>query len=296
MNGERDWLGLFDETLEDGPLPVPRDADLRRQLADQRFVHGLLRAAHGADASSREARVQAVVAGLPADQPRRRRGLWITAVASVGLGLAAALTIRALLPVPRAEIALQQALDQVAADAHHRFALTVTVTAPDRELEGTVRYALTTHLGGRFLLEGEGWLAPLRAGSDGDTVWCAPAVAWLRWSRPFARDCQLGWLFGQSRLTAGDFDLREWLLTLRRAAPDLAVRAVAGVDGRSRARVEWIDRHSPADGAAIEVDEARGTLERLEVSSAAPGGFRRHLTFDYRGPAEGDVERYRRPW
>src|SRR5262249_5329712 len=69
------WSEL-DDTLADGSVDAPAEvppvhAEARAWLANQRFVHGLLRAMQQSDAEAREARVAAILAAVRPPSTRR---------------------------------------------------------------------------------------------------------------------------------------------------------------------------------------------------------------------------------
>src|SRR5688572_8268625 len=90
-----DRFAASDETLADAGADLQPAPDAARPwLAQQRFVHGMLRALHTADAGAREARVQAVMAAL------HRRSLQRRVAAAAAALLAAASVLWLLWPDP----------------------------------------------------------------------------------------------------------------------------------------------------------------------------------------------------
>ena len=85
-----DRFGAADDTLADDDQVVQVPPQARPWLAQQRFVHGMLRALHTADANAREARVQAVMRGVSAWPALARR---FALAAALVLGTAAVLYV-----------------------------------------------------------------------------------------------------------------------------------------------------------------------------------------------------------
>ncbi|MGB3966319.1 MAG: hypothetical protein WBO45_06280, partial [Planctomycetota bacterium] len=100
------WRDL-DDTLADGPAPAEVPAAAKAWLADQRFVHGLLRAMHSQDVAAREGRIAAILArtDTAAAEPRHR---WLTVL--VAACVLACLGVFWALPasLPTADAAVQR--------------------------------------------------------------------------------------------------------------------------------------------------------------------------------------------
>ncbi|MFN6194041.1 MAG: hypothetical protein ACK5BN_09505, partial [Planctomycetota bacterium] len=111
----------YDDTLADDPLPGDAPADAKEWLADQRTMHGLLRALHSQDAAAREGRIAAVLARIDARSHAGGVRRWF-AVAAAAL-LLATVGFWALLPasLPTAAAAVERAVQALARDVAQRF-------------------------------------------------------------------------------------------------------------------------------------------------------------------------------
>ena len=76
------WREL-DDTLADGPSPAEVPDEAKVWLGRQRFVHGLLRALHTADAAAREGRIAAILDRIDRDRTEAPRRWWLVAAAAL---------------------------------------------------------------------------------------------------------------------------------------------------------------------------------------------------------------------
>jgi hypothetical protein len=299
---------LFDDTLEDGPLPAPRDSDTRRRLVEQRFVHGLLRYLHSGDGPSREARIQAILERLPPAAARvSRRPGWLlpTAAAALLVAVAGALVGPLLSPTPQIRAEVGRVLAGLDAPGVRQYRVDVVLSRDAASGERWIRARYLVHVGsgGRFRLEGDGLLGPVTVGCDGEVLWCQPSLELLRWSRGYAPRHRLGTLLRPGPLRAGDLELSAVVRRLAERAEQAVVSDVVAPPGHPAARrIEAQNlgdfRGSDLVSAALEAERETGRLTWLEVVSRRgrwvksielrllPGGSKRP-------PTEVD---FARPW
>ena len=298
-----EWSAL-DDTLADAPVDaVPAAA--RPWLADQRFVHGLLRAMHLADVQAREARIAEILAAaMPAAGTRSARSWWLVAAAALLLcAVAGVLWLPGRLP--SADAAVLRAAELLGQDVDRRFVLAASfvVTTGHEPLHHELDLELTTRPGMHLLVTGSVPFGPMRlddvrGGCDGVEVWVQPQqrLFWRAW--PLA-DAQ--------RLLAGmgdvlDLGYLDVHALVERLPKTFALRAVArerDVSGRSVLRIEATGAPRRPDvklrRALLWVDEDTGMVTRIEVAAEGPRGTA-HLKFEYQGVVQLDAGAYRRPW
>ena len=79
--GDSQWSEL-DDTVADGPSPVEVPEEAREWIAEQRVMHGLLRAVNTADASARESRIESVLAHIDVYNARAHQRHWFAVAAA----------------------------------------------------------------------------------------------------------------------------------------------------------------------------------------------------------------------
>lgn len=295
------WREL-DDTLSEGPGPAEVPAEARQWLADQRFVHGLLRALHTADAAAREARIDRVLECIDAERAAAPRRHWLL----VGLAalLLAALSLWFVLPpnLPTAEAAVARAAAELARDVNRRFR--VEMIATDRGgAEFHQEFALVTAPGKRFRLDGKlaignFQLGELRLGSDGQELWMLSANGMLRRAVPLAEREQLFRGMGDF-LDIGYLDVHDLVEQL---PGDFDLRVVgreSGADGRAWLRIEGtrrIGRKGPIQSMQLLCDEASGMVVRADGRLEVATGASRQLHLQYLGEESPGLVDYRRPW
>lgn len=303
---ERDDWTEFDDTLADGPAPAGVPDDARPWLAEQRTLHGLLRALHTADAAARESRVAAIMARVDAE-PRRGAGAgrrWILVAAAAlllaSLGLWFALPAR----LPTAEAAVQRAVVELARDVDRRFRLEVVGTGRNGDEVLRHEFELVTRPGMRFRLDGTFGFGGLRLGQarigcDGEEVWVLPVNGIGRRAGPLAERERLLRGLGDV-LDVGYLDVHE---LMQRLPEDCDVRLVgreAGADGRSLLRVEAGRKRRSllvrTRSAELLFDERSGMVVSLEAEVQFTGGATRRLSIEYLGELPAGSVDYRRPW
>lgn len=296
------WREL-DDTLADGPAPVAVPAEAKSWLADQRFLHGLLRAMHSQDAAAREGRIAEVLGRIDAERAQRRsRWLPILAAAFV----LACLGVWAALPasLPTAEAAVQRAVDELARDVARRFRL--AATAVDGKGKEVLRheFALVTRPGSRFRVSGKlGFGAvqfgEFQIGCDGQEIWVLSANGLFRRASPLAERDRLLQGLGDV-IDVGYLDVHD---LVRKLPADFELRCVgreADDNGRSILRIEATRRRADARvrlrSAWLLCDEANGMVTKLEVEADLPRGNSRRLSIEYLGEEPPGLVQFGRPW
>jgi hypothetical protein len=328
MNDEPVPYADLDDTLADGPAPAALPDDLpaslpdeaRAWLAEQRFVHGLLRALNTADASAREGRVAAIL--LEIDQQRvdqqrvdqhridaaprplgtRRRWVAVAAaalvLASFGLWLLA--TSAAL---PTADGAVDRAVGQLARDVDRRYRLEVVGTDSRGKERARHELLLVTRPGGRFRVDGRFRfgttpLGEIRAGSDGHELWLTAMNGSFRHAVPVADRDRLPFGLGEL-LDDGYLDLHG---LLRGLPEDCHLRVVGrerAANGRSLLRIQ-AERKQGRErvrvrNAFLLVDEATDLVTHIEAEVEL-GRSQRRIVLDHLGEEPPGLVDYRRPW
>jgi len=284
-----------DETLSDDLVDLPTDPRRRAELLDQRFVHGLLRANHTADAAHRESRVAAVLDRL--DERAATAKFWLTA-AIVLVSVFGGVWFSWPAAPPRAEAMVQRALEGLNKPVNRRYGVEVTLRRHGRVVEER-EYTLTTRGPRRFLLEGPSLLGPVETGCDGEEVWARPSLSWLRWSKPWQPGRPLGTFSSPGQLDTDDVDLSALLGRIGRRSQSMTVDRIE-LDGESAVRITARDvtmkRGRRFSSVVMEVGEASGEMLRLEITRMSGGKTQRRIVFEYRGVAEVSEDVYRRPW
>ena len=283
-----------DDTLAEDTEVVNVPLEARPWLAQQRFVHGMLRALHTADADSREARVQAVMHELDA-QP----SIWRRFATAAAVFVAAAIALYALWPdparLPRAEAMVAKAIAALDQPIDREFELVVDIERAGRHSER--RMQITLRPGRRFLVSAEGPLGKFNAGCDGETVWFQPAVGVFRMDVPLAEARRLTERLGDM-LDLGYLDLET---LLRRLPQDTELRCVGREPGGIR--VEAIGtvklRHLELRSIQMVVDDRGGMLREIDATAGSEARTREvgaHLRYRHVADHQLGEAAYRRPW
>jgi hypothetical protein len=302
--GAGQW-GELDDTVADGPSPVEVPEEAREWIAEQRTMHGLLRAVNTADASARESRIESVLGHIDAYDVRAHRRHWF-AVAAAAL-LLATVGVWFALPqsLPTAEAAMARVADQLSLDVDRKFHVKLSTAGRKRPERVFHEYKLTVRPGMRFLIEGRFAFAGLRItdgliGCDGETVWIQRSSSGRhRRSGPLADREQLleglgdildtGYLdlhYLIGRLP-GNFDLR----VVDRSVDEQG-QPLLHIKAHRRSRSGLLRVHS----AELTVNELTGIVTHLDAQVRLETGGVRHVLIDYLGqPAVGEVD-YSRPW
>lgn len=297
----------FDDTLADGPSPAQVPDEAKVWLGEQRFLHGMLRALHTADAAAREGRIATLLERIDAEgdaaavpSPRRHWGL-----VSLAALLLATLTLWFVMPdrLPTADAAVSRAVAELSRDVHRRFRVQLVAKDPTGKTQMRHEFALVTHPGMRFRIDGKlGFggmqFGELRIGCDGTELWVLPANGMFRRAVPVAERERLMSGFGEV-LDLGYLDVHD---LVQRFPDDYDLRVVAreaGRDGRPSVRVEAVRRTGakmPMKSAWLLCDEATGMVTRIEADQELRGGYSRHLSLEYLGEESPALVDYRRPW
>lgn len=311
-----DWTEL-DDTLADGPAPGSVPSEAKRWLASQRFMHGLLRALHTADAQDREGRVRRLLASLgdrsamPSDleavgadgppEPRRPLREWFLFAAAAVLLSAIALWSWLPAELPTVEAAVQRAAAALGGNVDRAFTLVVEVDNARGQVR-THEFTFTSRPGMRCVGEGKLQFGAreiaIRFGCDGELIWFRAPNGTMQGSEPLAKADKLLATMG-GVLDVGYLDVQALIAKLPANFPLHTVER--RVDPRTGRRLVRIATEPGAAAARLrsawlEYDEATGIVEQLEIVAEGRNGTTRRVTFTHRGtvPA-GDVD-YRRPW
>jgi len=301
------WHEL-DDTLADGPSPADVPEDAREWLAEQRVMHGLLRASHTADSSAREARIAAVLESIDRHDAASGRRHWL-AVALAASVLATIGIWFALPPsLPTADAAMARAVDQLArnVDRHYHVRLSMGGRGPARRRPERVYndFDLIARPGMNFLIEGRFRFGDVvmpngRLGCDGETLWLEPKHGRNRRSGPVADREKLLEGLGDI-LDVGYLDLHSLVEKLPAGFNMRVVDRSVDSDGRQLLHIKAGRRRrgGPIKVRRVElvVDEATGMIKKLDAHVFMGRGGPRHVVIEYRGqPEPGSVD-YSRPW
>lgn len=298
-----DWRAC-DDTLADEPAMDPIPA-AKRWLADQRFVHGLLRAMNTADAAAREGRVTAILQRIDGTRTGsadvRRHWLLVAAaaLAIAALGLWLALPPR----LPTADAAVLRAVAELSRDVDRRFHITIEMGDHSGKPQLIQEFALVARPGSRFRLDGKFafgtfQLGELRIGCDGQELWALPANGLFRRAVPLAEHEQLLRGFGNV-LDLGYLDVHEFVARL----PEDFDLQVTGRELGTSGRGELVLTGRPRPGSRsalrslrLQADEASGMVTQIEAESDSGRGFRRLVRIVHLGTESPGLVDYRRPW
>ncbi|MFN7589354.1 MAG: hypothetical protein ACK501_24135 [Planctomycetota bacterium] len=302
------WREL-DDTLADGPAPVEVPADARPWLADQRFVHGLLRAMHSPDVAAREGRVAAILAAIDRERviqgPRRH---WL-AVAAAAL-LLACFGVWMALPTatPTAVAAVERAAAELGRDVVRRYSLEIRSDGDNGRPPVQHDFELFTRPGSRFLLRGKFGLGAMQfgevqLGGDGQETWFTAGNGMIRNAVPMAERERLLQQFGQA-LDVGYLDVHDMVKRLPGDCELQVVGRETDADGRAVLRIEARGRRAArarVQQAWLLCDEETGMVKRLEIEGdrrvQGPRGMGQgRMTLEYRGEVPNDEIDFRRPW
>ena len=295
----------LDETIADvqGLRVVPDEA--RGWLADQRVMHGLLRALYTADAAAREERVENILAGIAARDSQRQRRHWF-AVAAVALVLAT-LGFSSLLPssLPTAEAAMARAADQMARPVDRRFRIRLTVEGPRVE-RVRQEFELIARPGMRFMVEGRLAFAGLRLvdgriGCDGETLWVAPKDGQGRVSGPLKeREALLKRSRLDEFLDIGCLDVHALIAKLLGGFKLRVLERTLDGLGNPQLRISATRRGKRGPlkirSAELLVDELTGLVTRMEADVGSSDSRRRVLVMESLGLVDSGGVDYSRPW
>lgn len=304
-----------DDTLADGPSGAAVPEQAKAWLGDQRFLHGMLRALHTADAAAREGRIATLLERIDAEpvvdaSPRRFGGVAYGRLGHWGLVSVAALLIAAMMlwfalpgSLPTADAAVSRAVAELSRDVNRRFRVQLIATDPAGKEQMRHEFALVTHPGMRFRIDGKlGFgsmqFGEIRIGCDGTELWVLPANGMFRRAVPVADRERLLKGFGEV-LDLGYLDVHD---LVQRFPDEYDLRVVGretGRDGRPSVRIEAVRRAGakmPLKNAWLLCDEATGMVTHIEADQELRGGYGRHLSLEYLGEEAPALVDYRRPW
>lgn len=303
LTGDSPWREL-DDTLADGPSPADVPPEAVQWLAEQRLIHGLLRAANTADASAREARVDAVLVKIDAYNERAHRRHWFVVAAAALLLATFGMWFASPPSLPTAEAAMARIAGEMSQNVDRKFHVKLSTAGRMRPERVFQEFDLTVRPGMRFLIEGRFRFAGLRVtegriGCDGQTVWVDPGNERQRRSGPLA-DRERLFEGLADLLDAGYLDLHSLVDKLPGNFELRVVDRSLDADGRQLLHIKayrsgragaWRVR-----AAELTVDELTGRVTHLDAQVRMTVGPMRHVLIDYLGqPAEGEVD-YARPW
>lgn len=301
----------YDDTLDDaadgGDAAGAVPDEVKRWLGEQRFLHGLLRALHTADAAARESRITSLLERIDGERRMARRSWRHWAMVSAAALLMAVVGLWFVLPasLPTAEAAMSRAVAELARDVDRRFHLELRAT--DGKLRLHHEFALVTRPGNRFRIDGKfafGTIqfGELRIGCDGTEMWVLPANGMFRRAAPIAQRERLMKGFGD-KLDLGYLDVHDLVEKLPRDFELRVVGRETGDDGRAVLRIEAERRAGApvAGGGVLQsawllCDEPTGMVTRLEVQVERGKGIVHQVSLRYLGEESPGLVDYQRPW
>lgn len=293
-----DWREL-DDTLADGPAPAEVPGEARSWLADQRCLHGLLRALHTQDAAAREGRIAGILARIDEAPAAPRTRQWL-AVAVAAL-LLACFGVWLALPasLPTAEAAMQRAVGELSRDVARRFRVAGAPVGGRPGMVGGGEFALVVQPGGRFVVDGRfGPFGNLRFGCDGEQLWYVAMNGMWRGAFPKAERERFLQLFGNA-VDLGYLDVHELVRLLPADCEISVVGREVDASGRQQLRIEGepksAARRVQMEKIRLLCDEATGMITHVEVETDGPRG-RRRVTMQYLGEEPPPLVDFRRPW
>lgn len=297
------WHEL-DDTLADGPSPADVPEEAREWLAEQRVMHGLLRAVHTADASAREARVASVMESIDRRAAVGFRRHWLTV--ALAASVMATIGIWFALPssLPTAEAAMARAVDQLARNLDRHYHVRLSTAGRRRSERVYNEFDLIARPGMRFLIEGRFKFGKLRlaggrVGCDGETIWLEDKNGRNRRSGRLVDREELLEGLGDI-LDIGYLDLHSLVEKLPAGFIMRVVDRSTDSEGRQQLHIKaWRRRTAGAikvRKAELIVDELTGMVKSIDAEVFVVGSGLRHVVVEYRGQPEPDSVDYSRPW
>ncbi len=296
-----------DDTLADGPSPANVPEEARKWLAEQRLMHGLLRAANTVDAAAREARVESVLGCIDEDGAKASRRHWLVVAAAALIFATVAMWIEAPSSLPTAEAAIARVVNQMSLDVDRKFHIKISRAGRIRPEKILSEFDLTVRPGKRFLIEGYLSIPALdgvkgRVGCDGQTLWSEADDGSRRRHCPLSNRQVVFDYFGDI-LDDGYLDLHSLIERMPKAfelqvsgrSEDANGRPLLHIGARRSGRrsKSGLSRWRSAE---LTLDELTGVVTHLDVPFRLPGGSIRHILMDYLDqPTVGAVD-YSRPW
>jgi hypothetical protein len=285
------WRG-FDDTLADGPSPADVPAEAKSWIAEQRLMHGLLRALHTADAAAREGRIVTLLERIDREARLAPRRQWARIL--VAALVLACIGVWSVLPpsLPTAHAAVERAVKELARDVNRRFRIEILGVA-NSGFEGL----LVTRPGNHFRVDGKiaflDRMFEVRLGCDGEKLWWDDTTGMFgRGEVPFAeRERAKVPLIGNA-LDLGYLDVHNLLQRLTAEYAPKVVGREQDAKG-SRLRLEADRRGASSRGPRslrLQCDEETGMVTRIEIDVQ-----RGSVRFEYLGEQPAQID-YRRPW
>jgi len=294
------WSEL-DDTLADGSVDAPAEvpaaelpAAARAWLADQRFVHGLLRAMQQSDAEAREARVAAILAAV---RPPSTRRSWLVAAAALLLcAVAGAFWLPGRLP--SAEAAVKRAAELLGQDVDRHFTMTSTTIGADGRERRHIEFDLTSRPGMRVLIRGN-LFGEFTAGCDGTEFWYRGGPeGMIKRAAPLQNAERLLTGFGNV-LDLGYLDVHALVENLPNNFELRTVGRERDAAGRSVLRIQAVGEPRRMDvklrRADLLVEESTGMITRVEVEAEGREQQIRFV-FEYQGEVQVAADGYKRPF
>lgn len=283
----------FDDTLADGPPPADVPEEAKGWIAEQRLMHGLLRAMHTADAPAREGRIATLLERIDREGRRTPRRQWVRVLAAALV--LACVGVWSVLPpsLPTAHAAVERAVKELARDVDRRFRIQVLGAA-----NSGLQFLLVTRPGNRFRVDGKIAL-PLvqrmiegRMGCDGQELWMIDASGMFRRAFPFAERERQRMPVLDGALDLGYLDVHN---LLQKLTEEFDVSVVGRDKDEKGSRLRLEARRRGASGRPrwlrLQCDEATGMVTRIEID-----GTTGTLRFEYLGEEEEPFVNYQRPW
>ena len=311
------WSELDDTLRDEATSEVPDAA--RGWVAEQRFVHGLLRSLHGMDAASNEARVRAVMDRVGATSATRAPAFHrlLAAAAAVLLAVGGWWLLQGD-RMPSAEAAVQRAASVLGQEVDRRFLLRIERKPRAAEqvqsdaksqpnppgLRGSAfwlpsAFEMTTRPGMRFLAKAEAVFGPITCGCDGTTVWLRSENGFVppREVALAEADALLARLGGPLEL--GYLDILGIVQRLPEGFELASTGRLRGADGSSLVCVEATRMpesvQNSIQGMVLHCDEGTGMVTWIEVQCTGRQGEQVRITMEYQGTVELPVDAYAVP-
>ncbi len=297
------WREL-DDTLADGPSPTAVPPEAKAWLADQRFLHGLLRAMHTQDAAAREGRIAAMLARIAGDGAVEPRRHWVTVAVAALLMASFAFWLWLPAALPTASAAVERAVTELARDVARRFRVVgVGVDGKGNEM---VRheFALVTRPGGFFRVTGRLGFGPfqtsaLTIGSDGQELWATSANGAFQRAAPLAESERLLQGLGDM-LDLGYLDVHALVKKLPTDFELAVVGRERDATGRELLRIaatrKRVDAPIRLRSAWLLCDEKTGMVTKLAADLEFSRGASRQLSIEYLGDEPPGLVEFHRPW
>lgn len=276
-------------------------------VADQRFVHGLLRSMQSADAQAREARIAAIMGAIDIEPRIRHRWALVSAAALLLCVLGWPLLL--VNKLPEAEAAVLRGAALLADGSDRSFRVESSGLDGDGREHATQTFELIARPGMHFVLSGAMTLGPIhfadmRFGCDGKDFWFH-STGGGHSAEDVRRSGPLDEAPAVLRGIGNVLDLG--LLDVHKVVQQLPQDFVLRSEGRTTDPTGRTLVHVEATGgpdrpgfhlhrADLWCDEATGMIVRLEVEADDGFGRSQRLAFEHQGVVAVDTAIYNRPW